>query len=154
MNQEQALKDTLEYFKNLTPQEYEQLAGIQSNMTQELFDKVIDQVNQGSVQDGTDSWDFPDDLNSTLPISSKEFRSVHTYIHEYTMKKHTSYLIDCTKTFPNYKIFFEYKNQHYVWETVIGQGSVSYIDIDKKQEYQKHKSFVLTIDPNIKFYVS
>jgi len=146
MNQ-QALEETLKYFQSLTPEQYAELLGLKKGMTQELFDKVINQVNQGQIQDGTDVWDFPHDLNFILPITSKEFKSVHSYIKQYTLAHHPDNIYDYSKIFPCYRIYFEYNNYYYIWESAFGQGSVSSLSLGKDD----HPTFILTIDPNIEF---
>ena len=158
--QQKYLEEYLKYIKGLTPEQYvKEFLHLNGTMTEELFNKVIQEViDKGNIDAGTDLLDYPQGLGglgyykeSIYKINPDEFFDVIHYLEQFF--KEENYVL-ISGMFYNAKVFFIYQENHYVFETIVGQGTVYYLYVDNEEEWKKYfnKVVEIKIDPTIKFY--
>lgn len=143
----------LEELEKMTPEEFKRdflcLNGV---MTEELFDKVMNQViKEKSIDGGNDCWDYPSGVNEKSKIHPQEFADVIYYLREFFDKDK---YIPIEGMFYNAKVFFTWKENHFIYEILVGQGEVNYLSIDTKDEWKQYldKTVNVKIDPTVNFY--
>jgi len=96
-----------------SPEDFEkEVLCLNGRMTQELFDKVMNELFEKESLDSDDVFYRSNEYNTTL----EEFQDVHNYLHEYGLQ------FKFIKTGCQ-EILFWYKNRFFIWILILGQGA-------------------------------
>lgn len=149
MNMKEELNKIEEYFNNMSTEEVRRdLLCLNGVMTEKLFEKVLESVNINMSLD-YDELAYDD---TAFTCTTEDFIDVFHYIETFAKDKK----VEIASDFPQYKIYFTYKEENFVWRLMVGQGAYCeiYRIFSSEGEAKQHVSdFIeMKVDSNLRFF--
>lgn len=154
---QQALAEVMKSIEQMSEEEFRvkilKLTGV---MTQKCFDKVMQALDKFKHLDAESiSYKVKD-----FGITFEEFEDVYNYLEAYAEQIGVE-KEDNTTSFPDYRLYFRYKNISITWRMLIGQGTAQQLFAEDIYDWPPGSAMVFNtqrsialgpIDDSIKFY--